>query len=276
MPDRYAVFGNPISHSKSPEIHAAFARQTQQDISYQAFQVDSGSFAATAGEFFRGGGCGLNVTVPFKEEAFEFADVLSQRARAAGAVNTLSGQADGTVLGDNTDGSGLLGDLRRLSWPLKNKKVLVIGAGGAVRGVLAALLQEKPQLLLLANRTAQRAVELAERFAAETAQTTALMGGGYELMQEHCFDIVINGTSASLFGELPPIPATCFGRDCAAYDMVYSHEPTPFMALAKGFGVEYLADGIGMLVGQAAESFYIWRGVRPSVSPVIQQLKQAP
>lgn len=271
MPDRYGVFGNPISHSKSPEIHAAFAEQTQQDMSYQAFHVEHGAFAATAREFFRGGGCGLNVTVPFKEEAYEFADELSPQAQAAEAVNTLVRQADGSVFGDNTDGLGLVSDLRRLSWSLENKKVLVIGAGGAVRGVLSALLQQQPQLLVVVNRTGQKAESLAARFASEGP----IIGGGYELMQEHSFDRLINGTSASLFGQIPPVPQSSFACECAVYDMVYSQELTPFLALAKGYKVERLADGIGMLVGQAAESFRIWRGGRPQITPVINQLKQA-
>ncbi|MBX2857239.1 MAG: shikimate dehydrogenase [Cellvibrionaceae bacterium] len=271
MPDRYGVFGNPISHSKSPEIHRAFAKQTKQDLTYQAFHVESGCFASTARQFFRDGGCGLNITVPFKEEAFAFADELSQRAQIAGAVNTLRRGADGRVLGDNTDGAGFIGDLRRLAWPINNKKVLLIGAGGAARGVLGALLKEQPQLLLLANRTAKRAHLLAEDFVSEGR----VVGGGYERMQEYRFDIIINATSASLFGEIPPVPPTCFASGCAVYDMVYANELTPFLALVKGFEVKRLADGIGMLVGQAAESFYLWRGVRPNVNPVIQQLKQA-
>ena len=269
MSDLYGVFGNPISHSKSPEIHAAFAKQTQQAMQYHAFQVDNDAFVATAKKFFSDGGRGLNVTVPFKQEAFEFADVLSQRAQAAGAVNTLTRQDDGRILGDNTDGLGLVSDIERLSWPIADKKVLVIGAGGAVRGVLGPLLQQRPQLLMLANRTAEKAQHLAELFADEGA----VVGGGYELMQEHSFDIIINGTSASLFGELPPVPQSSFACECCVYDMVYSKQATPFMALAQRFDVKDLADGLGMLVGQAAESFFVWRGVRPDVQPVIEQLK---
>jgi len=271
MTDRYCVVGNPIKQSKSPQIHAAFAQQCSQDLDYTAELVDDDQFIDWVTAFFDGGGSGLNVTVPFKTEAFQFADELTPRAELAGAVNTLAMQPSGKVLGDNTDGVGLVSDLKRLNWGIKEKKVLVVGAGGAVRGVLGPLLDELPELLVLVNRTSAKAELLATLFP----DNNNIQGGGYELMQDHSFDLVINGTSASLYGQLPPVPKSSFGDDCAVYDMVYSNQPTAFMALAESFGVKHIADGIGMLVGQAAESFYLWRGVRPQIDAVVEQLKQS-
>ncbi|VUD64290.1 Shikimate dehydrogenase (NADP(+)) [Thalassocella blandensis] len=272
-PARYAVFGNPIAHSKSPEIHQAFARQTQQNIEYSKKLVEPEAFSSVTDAFFAEGGMGLNITVPFKQEAFNYAKVLTPRARAAGAVNTLAKQEDGTIIGDNTDGVGLVSDmLHRLQWTLKDKTVLIIGAGGAVRGVLLPLLHTEPASLTIVNRTSAKAKALAEHFV-DYGEITAC---DFNSLQGSSFDIVINGTSASLSGELPPIPISTFTPETCVYDMVYDIGLTPFLQFAKDQGVTatHLADGFGMLVGQAAESFYLWRGVKPDIAPIIEQLKK--
>lgn len=265
MPDRYAVIGNPIEHSRSPFIHAQFARETEQDLIYEKLLAPLDSFENTVKQFFNEGGKGLNVTVPFKEEAFRFANTLTERAQLAGAVNTLALQADGTVLGDTTDGAGLVGDLIRNNMPITDARVLILGAGGAVRGVLEPLLKAKPATVVIANRTASKAHELAEIFG----HLGNIHGCGFTELDTSVFDTVVNGTSASLSGDLPPIPSSVFAKDAAAYDMMYSQELTPFLAWAEQCGVTHLADGIGMLVGQAAESFKLWRGVEPCVKTVI-------
>ncbi len=270
-PDRYAVFGNPIKHSKSPLIHAAFAEQCGQQMQYRAVLVEPGEFSRAARSFFEGGGAGLNVTVPFKEDAFAFADRLSDRARRAGAVNVLSRTGAGRIEGDNTDGVGLLRDLvANLGWIVQGLRVLVLGAGGAVRGVLEPLLRERPRELLVVNRTAARA----ERLAVEFGDLGPVEGGGYDLLGERRFDLVINGTSAGLGGEMPPLPGSLLTERSCCYDMLYGVEPTPFMRWAAHHAAWAVADGLGMLVEQAAESFFIWRHIRPETRPVIQQLRQ--
>ncbi len=270
-PDHYAVFGNPIAHSKSPDIHRAFAEQVQHDIVYEKQCVDKDKFESAAREFFDQGGRGLNITVPFKEDAFEFADVLSDRARAAGAVNTLAIQEDGRVLGDNTDGVGLVNDIeQRLAWPIENAKILVLGAGGAVRGVLKPILEKSPAKLVVANRTLVKAEKLAELFT----PYGEVKAKGFDALEGENFDIVINGTAASLSADVPPVPPSCIREDSCIYDMVYGAEPTSFMRWAQAQGAEKISDGLGMLVGQAAESFYIWRGVRVASDPVIAMLRQ--
>ena len=219
-----------------------------------------------------GGGAGLNVTVPFKQEAFAFADRLSQRAQSAGAVNTLSLGEDGAVLGDNTDGIGLVRDMvANLGWVISGQRVLVLGAGGAVRGVLEPLLRERPKQLLVVNRTAERAAQLASEFSG----LGPLAGGGLALIGERQFDLVINGTSAGLSGEAPELPSTLLTERSCCYDMVYGPEPTPFMRWAAQNAAWAVADGLGMLVEQAAQSFYIWRGVRPETQSVINELRLA-
>lgn len=271
--DRYAVCGNPITHSKSPQIHQAFAKQVGHEIEYEKRLIELGHFAADASTFFDQGGCGLNITVPFKEDAFAFADQLSERAKAAGAVNTLAKQADGSILGDNTDGYGLVSDIKqRLGWQLAGASILVLGAGGAVRGVLLPLLGETPLSITIANRTVSKAQGLAEMFA-ENGNINAC--GFDELGPESTarFDIIINGTSASLSGELPPIGQACVQANTKVYDMVYGAEPTAFMRWASELGAKDVSDGLGMLVGQAAESFLIWRGAKASIDPVIQLLR---
>lgn len=270
--DRYAVFGNPIKHSKSPAIHAMFAEQCSQSMQYRPVKVELDGFDKAAKSFFEGGGAGLNITVPFKREAFEFADRLSERASRAGAVNTLSRCADGAIEGDNTDGIGLVRDMiANLGWAVSGLRVLLLGAGGAARGVLEPLLRERPAQLLVVNRTSQRAQQLAQEFA----DIGPLEGGAFELIGERQFDLIINATSAGLSGEQPDLPSSLLTERSCCYDMVYGNEPTPFMRWSAHHTAWAVADGLGMLVEQAAQSFFIWRGVRPATRPVINQLREA-
>jgi shikimate dehydrogenase len=277
MTDHYAVFGNPIAHSKSPQIHAAFAKQTLQDLRYERQLVEPGNFTADAKAFFDTGGKGLNITVPFKLDAYAFAGGLTQRAQQAQAVNTLALQNDGSVLGDNTDGAGLLSDITtNLRWQLRDKKILVLGAGGAVRGVLAPLLSQRPQRLVIANRTASKAIELADAFSAQDSISGgSVRGCGYEQLGDVQFDIVINGTSASLAGDLPPLPENLLSVNASCYDMMYGAKPTVFMQWAQQHGAAHIADGLGMLVEQAAAAFQLWRGVRPQTAGAIIELRAA-
>jgi shikimate dehydrogenase len=264
MTDRYAVFGHPIAHSKSPQIHAAFARQTGEDMRYDAILAPLDGFAGSVAEFAAAGGRGANVTVPFKEEAFRLADRLTPRAERAGAVNTLVFDGAG-ILGDNTDGAGLVADLtRNLQRPLAAKHILLVGAGGAARGVVEPLLAQAPATLVIANRTVSRAQQLAELFGGRVRAC------GFDALDAP-FDVVINATAASLAGELPPLPPRVFGAGALAYDMMYGRD-TPFLAFARKHGAS-TADGLGMLVEQAAEAFYLWRGVRPDTAPVIAALR---
>ena len=269
--DKYAVFGNPIKHSKSPLIHSAFAAQCGQAMQYRAVRVDKDGFTRAASNFFAEGGKGLNITLPFKEEAFQFAGRLSERATRAGAVNTLKLANDGVVEGDNTDGVGLVRDMvANLGWMVQGQRVLIIGAGGAVRGVLEPLLRESPREILIVNRTASRA----EQLAAEFADLGSISGGGYELLDERQFDLVINASSAGLEGEAPDLPSSLLTERSCCYDMLYGAEPTPFMRWAAHHAAWAVADGLGMLVEQAAQSFYIWRGQRPETQTVIASLRE--
>jgi shikimate dehydrogenase len=269
MTDRYAVFGNPIAHSQSPRIHAEFARQTGQDLSYEAILAPLDGFPPAVQAFRAAGGRGANVTVPFKEQAFELAGRRTDRAEAAGAVNTLKFEGQ-EILGDNTDGVGLVADLtRNLGLGLAGQRILLLGAGGAARGVVLPLLGEAPAKLYIANRTADKAAELAKRFQ----QAGPVEGGGFGALPGRQFDLVINATAASLAGELPPLPNDVFAAGALAYDMMYGKE-TPFMAFARARGAR-VADGLGMLVEQAAEAFLLWRGVRPETAPVIALLRGA-
>ncbi|WP_372749334.1 shikimate dehydrogenase [Litorivivens sp.] len=268
--DQYAVFGNPIRHSKSPEIHAAFAAQSKQDMIYRTHLVEEGKFAESAHRFFDNGGKGLNITVPCKVDAFRFADTLSDRARRAGAVNTLAKQDDGTIYGDNTDGAGIVRDmLENLAWDVTDRRVLILGAGGAVRGILSPLLARSPSHIVIANRTVKKAQDLAREFS----ELGEVRGCRYEGLAGSQFDLVINGTSASMAGELPPLPAELLSETACCYDMMYSADPTPFMRWAAGDAAWAVSDGLGMLVEQAAESFCIWRGIRPNTGPVIEQIR---
>lgn len=270
MTDLYAVFGNPINHSKSPVIHRQFADQTSQDMNYSKQLVDEGQFEAAAKAFFEQGGKGLNITVPFKLDAYRFANKLSPRAERAGAVNTLAILSDGQILGDNTDGIGMVHDMHNLGWQIEGKRVLILGAGGAVRGVLQPLLAENPAEVVIVNRTFTKADELAKSFH-DLGNIKALT---YEKLTEESFDIVVNGTSASLQGELPPLPNGLLAPDASCYDMMYGATPTPFLHWASEQGAARTADGLGMLVGQAAEAFYLWRSERPEVTSVITQLRR--
>ena len=269
--DRYAVMGNPVAHSKSPRIHAQFAHQFKHAIEYTAIQVDAGGFAQAVDQFRANGGKGLNITVPFKQDAFRLADHLSERARIAQAVNTLKFEADGRLFGDNTDGAGLVHDLEKnLGVHLKDKRILILGAGGAVRGVLQPLLHRHPALIVVANRTVSKARELAGEFA----QYGRIEASGFDTLKGKHFDLVINGTAASLKGEIPPLPETLFTSHAFAYDMMYGEKSRPFLGWAELHGAETVVDGTGMLVEQAAESYLIWRGVRPETKPVIELLRK--
>jgi shikimate dehydrogenase len=263
MTDRYAVFGHPIAHSKSPQIHAAFARQTGQDMTYEAILAPLDGFAESVAAFAAAGGRGANVTVPFKEEAYKLAHRLSPRAQRAGAVNTLL--FDDGILGDNTDGAGLVADLTlNLGCALAGKRILLVGAGGAARGVIEPLLDQSPAEFVIANRTVSRAQELAGLFG------RGVVACGFDAVDAP-FDLVINATAASLAGALPPLSPRIFTTGTLAYDMMYGRD-TPFLAFARAHGAT-TADGLGMLVEQAAEAFYLWRGVRPDTAPVIAHLR---
>jgi len=270
MTDRYAVIGNPVAHSKSPQIHAAFARATGQDIAYGRLLAPPDGFAATVRAFVAAGGRGLNVTLPFKQEAFALAATLTERARIAGAVNTLRFDADGP-LGDNTDGVGVTRDLaQNLGVALRGADLLILGAGGATRGIVAPLLAEGPRTLTIANRTVDRAYALAADFAAladvRAASAAALEG--------RRFDVVIHATSAGVRGDdTPAWPAGLFAPGALAYDLAYADGPTPFLRWAEAQGATRRADGLGMLVEQAAESFLLWRGVRPDTRAVLALLR---
>ena len=271
MTDLYAVIGNPIAHSKSPAIHTAFAQQTNQDMCYEAIVAPRDGFALAVRAFRQRGGKGMNVTLPFKLEAFALATERTQRAELAGAVNTLQFERDLTI-GDNTDGAGLVHDvLDHLRFPINGKRVLLMGAGGAARGVMGPLLAQRPTLLTVVNRTVTKALALKAEFAAHGS----IDAGGYAELDGKTFDIVINATSASLADELPALPSAVFGEGSLAYDMVYGKGLTCFLEYARRNGAQHLADGLRMLVGQAAESFYRWRGVRPNPEPVIEMLRFA-
>lgn len=273
MTDRYAVIGNPIVQSKSPALQTAFARQSAQDMEYDAILAPLDGFVDVVRAFQREGGKGMNITMPFKQEAFDLADELTPRAQSAGAVNTFTFLPDGGILGDNTDGVGIVRDITgNLGCPLTGKRVLLLGAGGAMRGVLLPILSEQPAEVFIANRTAEKAVDLAGRFRGK-ARDTLLSGGGFADVGSD-FDIIINGSASSMTGEVPPLPQHIWGRVTLAYDMAYKPEPTAFLRLAQAHSVPLTADGLGMLVEQGAESFYLWRGVRPATAPVIEMLRK--
>jgi shikimate dehydrogenase len=267
MTDRYAVVGNPVAHSKSPWIHAAFARQTHQDMAYERIEAPLDGFVRTVDAFRASGGCGTNVTLPFKGEAFAYCgNAVSERAAAASVVNTLI-FGDGAVRGDNTDGVGLLRDITvNLGRSIEGKRVLLMGAGGAAQGVVGPLLGARPQTLVIANRTPDKARALARRFGAAS-------GGGYGDLEGAQFDLLINATSASLKDAAPSLPSGAFAPGALGYDMVYGRD-TPFLAMARAVGAA-ASDGLGMLVEQAAESFQIWRGVAPDTRAVLAALRAA-
>ncbi|MDE3177244.1 MAG: shikimate dehydrogenase [Pseudomonadota bacterium] len=269
MTDAYAVFGNPIGHSKSPQIHAAFARACQQDMRYGAIEAPLGGFAEALRAFVQSGGRGANVTAPFKLDAYAAAHSLSERARAAGAVNALKFE-DGRILGENFDGVGLVRDIEvNLGAPVAGRRVLLLGAGGAARGAAPAILGLGPAMLTIANRDAAKSAALVAAFAALGPVEAAPYADLSELPP---YDIVLNSTSASWSGERPPMPSESFGPRALAYELVYGKGLTPFLAQARAAGVARLADGVGMLVEQAAEAFRWWRGVRPETAAAIAEL----
>ena len=270
--DLYAVFGNPVSHSKSPLIHSLFAEQTAQQLSYQAIVAPLDGFAPALQQFFAAGGKGCNVTVPFKEQTFALATQLTARAQLAGAVNTLTLTTQGEWLGDNTDGVGLVSDLQRYL-DLTDKRVLLLGAGGAARGVVGPLLAENIAQLVIANRTPAKAQTLVDIFTAAAEYGSMLSACEFSELKGS-FDIIINATSASLAGTIPPINASLIHTETLCYDMMYGAQQTAFNHWAEQQGAGLAIDGLGMLVGQAAESFAIWRGVKPAVEPVLAQLRQ--
>lgn len=268
--DHYGVFGNPIAHSKSPLIHRLFAAQTGQSLSYEPLLAPLEDFVGFARAFFVNGR-GVNVTVPFKEQAFRLADQLTARAQRAGAVNTLMKLDDGRLLGDNTDGAGLVRDLTvNAGLSLTGKRILLLGAGGAVRGVLEPLLAERPAALVVANRTVAKAEQLAHEFA----DLGPIMASGFDWLDEPV-DLIINGTSASLAGDVPPIaPSLIQPGHTLCYDMMYAKQATAFNAWAAAQGAAQTLDGLGMLVEQAAEAFALWRGLRPQSAPVLAHLRE--
>lgn len=278
----FAVIGNPIAQSKSPVIHQAFAAQFDEEISYDKKLVEIGDFHTVADQFFNNDGLGLNITAPFKHDAYTFATTLTQRAKLAEAVNTLVRQDDGSILGDNTDGVGLLNDIQdRLKWSVKNKRLLILGAGGAVRGVLFPFLSASPSEVVVANRTGSRAVELAEKF-----QTFGnIKGIGLsDLQKQKRFDLIINGSSAGLNGaKVEALPSSCYDEQTYFYDMSYSNNLTPFLSWANSLsfmsskvsGFDCLSDGLGMLIGQAAESFHLWTGHRPELEQVMDVIRRS-
>ena len=268
-PDRYGVMGHPIDHSWSPFIHGLFAKQTGQNLSYRLFDVPPEKFRSSALEFFTHGGRGLNITVPHKAAAAELVNRLSARAERAGAVNTLMIDEQNELFGDNTDGAGLLTDLTvNLGIELAARRILILGAGGATRGVLAPLLEARPAHLVIANRTPGRAMELAEEFA----DLGAVHGCGFDALAAEPFDLIINATSASLHGEVPLVPARIIANHTICYDMAYGRGDTSFTRWAREHRARSAYKGWGMLVEQAAESFELWRGVRPDTRPILEAL----
>ena len=269
-PDRYAVFGHPVGHSRSPWIHQRFAELTGESLRYEARDVPPGGFDAALREFLDAGGRGLNITLPHKLAAFAAATRHTPRARRASAVNTLAVEEGRVLLGDNTDGAGLLRDLQaNLGVAVTAQRVLLVGAGGAARGVLPALLDARPQAVLIANRSADKAVALATHFSGEGPVAGTSLPGARE-----AFELVINATSASLSGAVPALDAGVIGPDTFCYDLAYGDEPTAFMRWARERGATGVADGVGMLVEQAAESFELWRGKRPPTAPVLADLRR--
>ena len=275
MTDRYAVIGNPVAHSKSPQIHAMFAEQTGQDMSYEKLLAPIDGFADTVETFMSRGGRGANVTLPFKLEAYDLANQISQRARHARAANTLS-FAGNEIHADNTDGAGLIRDIKaNLDFDPAGKRVLLMGAGGAARGILLPLLEARPAILVIANRTVDKALRLAQSNQHQPgASHTLVSGHGYADLSGQHFDLVINATSSSLSDSLPSLPDGVFAPGSLAYDIMYGKGLTSFLAFAEEQNAHRLADGLGMLVEQAAVSFHIWRGVSPDTQPVISALRQ--
>jgi shikimate dehydrogenase len=266
-PDQYLVYGNPIAQSRSPDIHQIFASDSKINIDYQKQLVGLDDFEKAVTGFIKKGGKGANVTAPFKEQALKLADILTERASLAGAVNTLTFK-NGKIYGDNTDGEGLVQDLLMNGVILNDCRILILGAGGAVRGVLLPILAQNPSTLTIANRTVSKAKELCQHF-----NDKRLNSCSFDETKEQDFDLIINATSASLSGDLPPIPTSIISNSVVCYDMVYGKNETPFIQWAKSQGAVKTIDGLGMLVGQAAVSFSVWHSVSPEVKPVIDVLR---
>lgn len=271
MRDTYGVVGHPVAHSWSPFIHGLFARETGQSMAYRLYDFTPEELQAQVRYFFTQGGRGLNITLPHKIAAVELATELTARASHAGAVNTLAMQKDGTILGDNTDGAGLVRDLcDNLGLVIIRRRILIVGAGGAARGVLAPLLALEPQEIVIANRTAERAENLAGAFQ----KLGTVKGVGIRHLDGGAFDLVINATSASLTNDLPPMTSSIIGPETVCYDMAYGKHDTPFVQWSLRNGCASAVQGWGMLVEQAAESFRVWRGVKPSTAAVLSALKE--
>ncbi|MDD5322856.1 MAG: shikimate dehydrogenase [Methylococcales bacterium] len=267
--DRYAVFGYPIKHSKSPRIHQIFAEQTGQSLEYSPQEVPAEQFSAAVARFFAEAGKGLNCTIPLKELAWAYADKKTERAQLSKAVNTLALQADGSILGDNTDGIGLITDLMtNHAISLAGSRILILGAGGASRGIIVPLLEQSPHSIVIANRTIDKAVNLATEFQ----DKGSISGCGFSNLKNQQFDLILNATSTSLSGQLPPLPECLLAKNGVCYDLAYSNEPTVFVRWGLENHAVKSLDGLGMLVEQAAEAFFIWRGVRPETRPVIELL----
>jgi shikimate dehydrogenase len=267
--DRYAVFGHPIKHSKSPRIHRLFAEQTGQALEYTAQDVPTEQFQAAVARFFAEGGKGLNCTVPLKELAWNYADHKTERAQLSKAVNTLALQWDGSILGDNTDGIGLVTDLTvNYGIALSGIRILILGAGGASRGIIAPILEQSLHTLVIANRTVDKAVKLAAEFHGRGPIT----GCGFDDLKDRHFDLILNATSASLSGCVPPLPTGLLANNGNCYDLAYGNEPTAFVRWGRENHAAKSLDGLGMLVEQAAVAFFIWRGIRPQTRPVIELL----
>lgn len=267
MVDKYLVIGNPIAHSKSPFIHQNFAKESHQLLSYDKALVEIDEFESFIHAFQKEGGKGCNITVPFKERAYVLSQKLSPRAKAAGAVNTLIFNDDGSIIGDNTDGQGLVEDLLTNNVALSQQRILIIGAGGAARGSILPLLAQHPTSITIANRTIEKAQQLVSQFNDERVACQSLS----ELSAT--YDVIINSTSASLSNQLPDISNNVIANASCCYDMAYGNEPTCFINWAKELGVQTTIDGLGMLVGQAAESFRLWRGVKPETTSILNQMR---
>lgn len=267
--DQYAVFGHPIKHSKSPRIHTLFAEQTLQTLNYSAQEVPAESFDSAVSEFFKQGGKGLNCTVPLKQLAWQRADILSERAQFSKAVNTLVLQENGHLLGDNTDGIGLVADLTiNHAISLLNSRILILGAGGASRGIIGPLMEKSPAHIVIANRTVEKAITLSHEFS----QLGEIKGCAYNEIKNNEFDLILNATSASLTGKLPPLTDNLLAKNGSCYDLAYGNQPTAFVKWGLAHQAEKSLDGLGMLVEQAAEAFCIWRGVRPETKEIIALL----
>lgn len=267
MVDKYLVIGNPIAHSKSPFIHQRFAKESKQLLSYDKALVAIDEFESFIEAFQHQGGKGCNITVPFKEHAYALSQILTPRAKAAGAVNTLIFNDDGTITGDNTDGQGLVEDLLANNVVLSHKRILIIGAGGAARGSIVPILEQNPASITITNRTIEKAQQLVSQFDNEKVQGQSLK----ELTST--YDVIINSTSASLSNQLPDIASEVIAHASCCYDMAYGNQPTCFINWAKELGVKTTIDGLGMLVGQAAESFRLWRGVKPETAQILHQMR---